>query len=474
MAESSGAKGNLFGRIMARRIGEALGARMVSGTTNEAILDGHSITIKCASSGTVSVGVTPNVLARVSAVYGAFQKKDGTFEVLSLSTDQYRSFMYPSRSTGPGNLTTTMVTKGDFRSTGTIIHQGLSVPLDLPEPAPLSRMALLLKKIEAQVGSHPIGRLHKIRMILKGLKKRPATTTFASMSTKEDWAHHWGGRSELQFNLGFEETGDKTELRHGVAFSFEPSQSYPNPDIQLAPNVRLFNEFMTIYPEEWSDFRMWHFQAGKRSADYPVGPIPPGLVRPDVFVFLGKRQPVSDLNFEHLLTDLDSLLPLYQFVEGGGNLGNDPLPAKQSFMFRSGCSAKPGFATATPVERIINMDLRHNRLQEQLHAALATEYGAQNVGTEVPSGAGNQVDVMVQTPEGFWFYEIKTGTTARACIRQALGQILEYAYWPGNQAACRLVIAGEPPLDAAGTTYLEKLRKDFQLPMDHHQLPALD
>ncbi|WLT33356.1 hypothetical protein [Geothrix sp. PMB-07] len=474
MTENSGAKGNIFGRVMAPRIAAALGAQMAGKRTNEATLNGQSITIKCAKYGSTSVGATPNVLARVTAVYGAFQKKDGTFEILSLSAGQYKNFMYPSRSTGAVNGSTQMVSRSDFRSAGTIIHPGLSVSLELPPPPPLSQMELLLKEIQGQVGSHPIGRLHEIRQALKKLKKLPAKTTFASMFTKEGWAYHWGGRSELQFNLGFEDIEGKAELRHGVAFSFEPSDSYPDLVTLLAPKVRLFNEFMTIQPESWSDFRMWHFQAGHRSADYPVGPIPPELARPDVFVFLGRRQDLSDLNYENLLADLDRLLPLYQFVEGGGHLDRDPLSGDQGFSFRPGCPSKPGYATATPVERIINLDLRHNRLQEQLHAALVREHGAKNVGTEVRSGVGNHVDVMVQTSEGYWFYEIKTETTARACLRQALGQILEYAYWPGNQTACRLIIAGEPPLDAAGTTYLDKLRTDFQLPLDYLQLPTLE
>lgn len=474
MAENSGAQGNLFGRVMAPRIAAALGAQMVGKKTNEATLDGQSITIKCAKYGSTSVGATPNVLDRVTAVYGAFQKKDGSFEILSLSAVQYKNVMYPSRSTGAVNGSTQMVSRSDFRSVGTIIHPGLSVSLELPPPPPPSQMELLLQEVQGQVGSHPIGRLHEIRQALKKLKRRPAKTTFASMFTKEGWAYHLGGRSELQFNLGFEEIEGKVELRHGVAFSFEPSDSYPDLVTLLAPKVRLFNEFMTIHPEDWSGYRMWHFQAGRRSADYPVGLIPSELARPDVFVFLGRRQPLSGLNHENLLSDLDGLLPLYQFVEGGGHLDRDPLSDKQGFVFRPGCPTKPGFATATPVERIINLDLRHNRLQEQLHAALAREHGAKNVGAEVRSGVGNQVDVMVHTHEGYWFYEIKTEATARACLRQALGQILEYSYWPGNQTACRLIIAGEPSLDADGAAYLDRLRMDFQLPLDYLQLPALD
>jgi hypothetical protein len=67
------------------------------------------------------------------------------------------------------------------------------------------------------------------------------------------------------------------------------------------------------------------------------------------------------------------------------------------------------------------------------------------------------------------YYEIKTGLSAQSCIREALGQLLEYAYWPGAQLAARLVIIGEPPLDKYAKTYLETLQKEFSLPVEYRQ-----
>ena len=60
------------------------------------------------------------------------------------------------------------------------------------------------------------------------------------------------------------------------------------------------------------------------------------------------------------------------------------------------------------------------------------------MGEEIFNGVGGSIDIVLKRPDGFWFYEIKTAKTARACIREALGQLLEYSYWPKTQKAKRL------------------------------------
>jgi len=67
---------------------------------------------------------------------------------------------------------------------------------------------------------------------------------------------------------------------------------------------------------------------------------------------------------------------------------------------------------------------------------------------KLPNGIGGRIDTVVSQDGGYWFYEIKTAMSARACIRDALAQLLEYAYWPGAREASRLIIVGEPELDA--------------------------
>lgn len=90
---------------------------------------------------------------------------------------------------------------------------------------------------------HAIGQLQSIRKTLKGFERLPSRTIFTGQTIHEGWAFHHGGRTELQFNIGRENPDGAEEMRHGVAFSFELSQTLPDINI-LVPKVRLFNEYL--------------------------------------------------------------------------------------------------------------------------------------------------------------------------------------------------------------------------------------
>jgi len=137
-------------------------------------------------------------------------------------------------------------------------------------------LASITRVLNSRAQTHAIGSLQRIRADLKHLSRQAGQEIFTSQTTQNDWAFHHGGRSELQFNIGVEETSGTAELRHGVAFSFETSRSLPSIDV-LVPKVRLFNEFIRLYSEIYEDMRMWHYQE-RRSSDYMPSPIPHELV----------------------------------------------------------------------------------------------------------------------------------------------------------------------------------------------------
>jgi hypothetical protein len=326
----------------------------------------------------------------------------------------------------------------------------------------------IAKELNSRARTHAIGSLQEIRADLKHLTRQPSERIFSSQTTHDEWAFHHGGRSELQFNIGLENVSDVAELRYGVAFSFETSRTLPSIEI-LIPKVRVFNEFMRLYSELYEDMRMWHYQ-GARSSDYMPGPIPPELVTEGVFVFLGKRQPVDRIDYDQILNDFDRLLPLYKYVESSGRSQPVSLPAEAHFAFRPGCSTKASSATATQAQRQLDISLRHHELQEALYRRLLSVYGAQHVGTELPSGVGTSVDVVVRRNDGYWFYEIKTARSPRACLREALGQLLEYAFWPGAQEATRLIVVGDGALAGDAEEYLKRLKERFALPIEYEQI----
>lgn len=71
-------------------------------------------------------------------------------------------------------------------------------------------------------------------------------------------------------------------------------------------------------------------------------------------------------------------------------------------------------------------------------------------------------------------YEIKSDLLPRTVLRQALGQLLEYAYYPNtgdNGLPIRLVVVGRTALSALDQNYLDRLRLDFGLPVEYLAIP---
>jgi hypothetical protein len=145
--------------------------------------------------------------------------------------------------------------------------------------------------------------------------------------------------------------------------------------------------------------------------------------------------------------------------------GADEAPTRD-FEFRAGHTPrKTGTVSrrATPEER--KASLLHNEIQTALYKHLVKEHGEDAVGTEVPTGLGTSIDVVVRANGECTFYEIKIADTLRACIRQALPQLMEYAYWRCSDLSQRLVIVGTFAKTPEADAYLKYLRRRFQLPV---------
>ena len=322
------------------------------------------------------------------------------------------------------------------------------------------------RELNRAARSHPIGTLQEIRAELHG-KQRSGRDIFSAQTIFKKWAFHHGGRSELQFNIGFDHTKD--ELRSGVAFSFDTSRSFPNIE-PLINKARHFNDFLRMNPDLYRDMRMWYWRNGERK-EIPVGPISPELAAKGLFVFLGNRRPVRKVTREAVLDDMDRLLPLYRFVESGGRTEPLPRSVKKGFLFKSGKQAHLTKTKASYAQKELDIELRHNRLQDILERRLVDRYGADNVCREVACGIGNNsIDLVVRQADGYWFYDIKTFPSPRACMREAIGQLLEYAFWPGCQNASRLIVVGEAAPDRDVVGYCRQLKKRFSLPVEYEQI----
>lgn len=103
-------------------------------------------------------------------------------------------------------------------------------------------------------------------------------------------------------------------------------------------------------------------------------------------------------------------------------------------------------------------DLMQNAIV--LHLRGNPKYGYKHVYIEK-----SRVDIKAVLPNKEWHYfEIKTDNPKR-CIRNAVGQVMEYAYFPNMDRAKKIIVVGDSKPDEDTICYLDYLRKRFDLPL---------
>lgn len=165
-------------------------------------------------------------------------------------------------------------------------------------------------------------------------------------------------------------------------------------------------------------------------------------------------------------------LPAEKLIEDASFfLATDELPASKfkPFKFSAGHNKKKtGKVTVTAPKSDGTASLLHNEMQNKLYSELVATHGEKSVGTEVPTGHGTSIDVVVKTDKFCWFFEIKTEQSAKACIRQAIPQLLEYAYWDCKaDKVDELIIVGPVQATTEAENYLEFLRDTFLIPISY-------
>ncbi|BDQ03428.1 hypothetical protein [Ignavibacterium sp.] len=313
---------------------------------------------------------------------------------------------------------------------------------------------------------YKIGNLQNIRKELRGLSKIPSKSIFDYRTIFDYYAFHIGGRSEFQFNIGYEK--ELSIFRFGLAFSLEQSQTLPNIEV-LFPRIDRFNLYLKSKHFILSEMQMWHYNNNIRSKNYNVNKITSELKKNHTFIFIGKYFPkkiheITNEDCRNILETFDDLLDLYIFVEnekGKKNLKD----YSGKFVFKPGMNdfQKQYFVNQVPSNRTVNAT--HKSIQENIYNNLIKQYGELNVGVEHSSGYGTHIDLVVKDKSNYIFYEIKTSKSILKCIREALPQLLEYAYYPNRNVASKLIIVSENEITIDTKKYLNKLRKEFSIPV---------
>lgn len=327
-------------------------------------------------------------------------------------------------------------------------------------------MKTIAETINARSVDYEISRLQYIREDLKHLKRKPTKKIFPPVKDSKDYAFHAGGRTELQFNIGYEK--NRSMLRYGLAFSLETSRSFPSIDF-LFPKILRLNSLIREKPEMFSDFQMFlNVSDEKIHESYRMHEIPVDWIKTKSFIFFGKLMDIKTIDYSEILETFDEMLGIYLEVENFDDENDTKiLEMETNFTFNPKQTKLPSKHKYSIEAQQIDVDNRHSFIQKKLYKTLVKQYGKENVGLEHQINYG-KVDVVVKDNDGFIFYEIKTRTSALSSIRQALGQLLEYGFYPGQQNAKKLVVVGEHEIDEKkAKKYLQYLNNTFNLPLEY-------
>ena len=219
----------------------------------------------------------------------------------------------------------------------------------------------------------------------------------------------------------------------------------------------------------FNDYKMWIWENGCRTEIQSVKEIQEEDIKTNNFIFIGKIKQNPDI--KEIMGTLDFLYPIYKEVESGKEISNDKneeqefIPNKFVFNKKKKYTL-PQQRIGTTIAREINIKVRHSLIQQKLYEKLVLTYGEDNVAVEQYYGL-NRIDVVARNDSDLYFYEVKTGNSARDCIREAFGQLMDYAYFPNIENAKKIIIVGEVPLDSVCDKYIAFLKGTFNLPIDY-------
>jgi len=213
----------------------------------------------------------------------------------------------------------------------------------------------------------------------------------------------------------------------------------------------------------------WEPYTQTRSEDRPPGEILSleDCIRGEKFVFLGAMVPEDQVDAAQILRDFDRLYALYEYSMKEAHPAPDPIRGASA---RLVSAATHTIASHLAVE--IEVDLRHNLLQDSLIGMLKAEFPGCTVHPEWAVAEESRVDVAVDTRDGILFCEIKVAPHVRAALRQAIGQLLEYAHYPDDRRAKKWWVVSEEAPSAEDVSYLQALRVRYSLPVFYRRIDA--
>lgn len=115
----------------------------------------------------------------------------------------------------------------------------------------------------------------------------------------------------------------------------------------------------------------------------------------------------------------------------------------------------------------IELEYRHNVLQKKFLKFLQNKYGKSFVKRECKAFGASRIDITQKTKTGFVFYEIKTYNSLRYSIRESIGQLLEYCFYPNVIEAEKLVLVSDVSPSEEIKRYLLHIKEYINIPFSY-------
>jgi len=110
-------------------------------------------------------------------------------------------------------------------------------------------------------------------------------------------------------------------------------------------------------------------------------------------------------------------------------------------------------------------EMKHNKLQMALQQRLIKQYGDAAVPLEE-----NWVDLKVVLPDEIIFYEVKSASYASACIREALGQVLNYVFTDSDPRKKRIVVVGQYPPNESDKKFISYVQYHLKIEFNYEHI----
>lgn len=130
----------------------------------------------------------------------------------------------------------------------------------------------------------------------------------------------------------------------------------------------------------------------------------------------------------------------------------------------------------------LNINDRNRHTQESVKTIEALHQKMQVAIVDILSKEGytdiiceaEHVDIRAKMKGIPHFFEVKTYDSAKSCIREAIGQILEYNHYPKNNRAAEMYIIGPVKALPDDIEYLHFLRSNYKMRLFYRQYFAKD